>query len=76
MNKERKYLRKIFSFEECIPNIQHLLVEYFGKLDNRLHYEKKEKKERKFEIFEFILKKDSIIPLIMQFLNNEAIEKR
>ena len=47
MNKDRKYLRKINSFEECIPNIQHLLVEYFGKLVYREYFEKKEKNKNR-----------------------------
>ena len=71
MNKK---LRKILSFEECIPNIQHLLVEFFGKLVFKEHFEKKDQ-TKKFESFEFTLRKESV-GLIMQFLNQEAVDKR
>ena len=76
MNKERINLRQISSFEECIPNIQHLIVEYFGKLVTRDYFEKKEKNEKKFEMLENTLKKDSIYGFILKFINKESSEKK
>lgn len=77
MKQDRRNLnRKIVSFEECIPNLQHLLVEYFGKLVYREHFEKKNNNEKKFDLFESTLKKDSIFALVLQFLNKEAADKR
>jgi hypothetical protein len=76
MKQDRKILRKINSFEECIPNLQHLLVEYFGKLVYREHFQRKDIiKEKKFELFDSTLKKDSIFACILQFLQKETSEK-
>ena len=70
-----KGFMRINYYEECIPNIQNLLVEYFGKLVLRVNYEKGGKKEKKFETFDLIIKKKESISQIIQFLGREASEK-